>query len=194
MKMMDVMTRNVKTCRIGDNLHQAAQVMWENDCGIVPVLDESDRVVGMLTDRDICMAAYTRGEALWAIAVSHAMSKQVHGVRTDDSIETAETIMRRAQVRRVPVLDADGRVLGIVSMNDLARRSEAAAGRKSDGLSSASIVRTLASICESNAETHRLREATKTGAKQAAGTTNGHAKRTAKPRTAASTQAPAARR
>ncbi len=80
MNVSDLMTTAVKSCVIGDSLQRAAQLMWENDCGVVPVLDGEGRVVGMITDRDICMAAYTHGQALWQLPVSGAMAKQVHGV------------------------------------------------------------------------------------------------------------------
>jgi signal-transduction protein with cAMP-binding, CBS, and nucleotidyltransferase domain len=117
----------------------------------VPVVDGDDRVVGMITDRDICMAAYTQGRPLWQIPVSNAMAKQVHAVRENDLLETAEGLMRNARVRRVPVLDGDGRLRGILSMNDLARHAHRKVGRKTNGLSGDSIVQTLAAICEPHA-------------------------------------------
>ena len=64
MKVGDLMTKDVKACSQHDSLNRAAQLMWENDCGSVPVVDSDSKVVGMLTDRDICMAAYTKGIAL----------------------------------------------------------------------------------------------------------------------------------
>ncbi len=148
MNVSDLMTMAVQTCTPGDNLQRAAQLMWENDCGIVPVVDGDRRVVGMITDRDICMAAYTHGQTLWQLSVSDAMAKRVHGVRENDPLEVVDTLMRRTRVRRVPVLDGDGRLKGILSMNDLARHAHRGAGRKANGLSGDSIVQTLAAICE----------------------------------------------
>ncbi len=148
MNASDLMTCAVKSCGIDDNLQRAAQLMWENDCGIVPVLDGDGRVVGMISDRDICMAAYTHGLPLWQLPVSDAMAKQVHGARESDPLEVVETLMRRARVRRVPVLDGDGRLKGILSMNDLARHAHRSTGRKANGHSGDSIVQTLAAICE----------------------------------------------
>jgi CBS-domain-containing membrane protein len=141
------MTKEVRSCGTNDNLQRAAQIMWENDCGAVPVTAEDGRVVGMVTDRDICMAAYTQGQPLWNIPVPSAMANQVHVVREADSLDVVETLMRNVRVRRVPVIDADGRLKGIVSMNDLARHSRRSGGRNADGLSGDSIVQTLASIC-----------------------------------------------
>jgi len=160
MNASDLMTRPAKSCGSNDNLQRAAQIMWENDCGVVPVVNDGGRVVGMVTDRDICMAAYTQGKPLWQIPVSNVMAKHVHGVMESDPIEMAETLMRRVQVRRVPVLDGDGRLKGILSMNDLARHTHRSAGRKSNGLSGDSIVQTLAAICEPHAAE---REATSHG-------------------------------
>ncbi len=147
MNVSDLMSTAVKSCGMGDSLERAAQIMWESDCGIVPVVDDDGRVVGMITDRDICMAAYTRGQALWQIPVPDAMARQVHGVSEDDPLEVAEGLMRRVRVRRVPVLDGGGRLKGILSMNDLARQAHRS-GRKSNGLSGDSIAQTLAAICE----------------------------------------------
>jgi CBS domain-containing protein len=148
MNASDLMTTAVKSCSPSDDLQRAAQIMWESDCGIVPVVDDQRRAIGMITDRDICMAAYTHGLPLWQLQVSDAMAKHVHGVREEDPLEVVETLMRRVRVRRVPVLDADGRLKGILSMNDLARYGHRSAGRSQDGLSGDSIAQTLAAISE----------------------------------------------
>jgi CBS domain-containing protein len=145
------MTTAVKSCGTDDDLQRAAQIMWENDCGIVPVVDGDGRLVGVITDRDVCMAAYTQGQPLWQIQVSNTMAKQVHGVRETDLIEAAEGLMRRVRVRRVPVLDGNGRLRGILSMNDLARHAHRSAGHKTHGVSGDSIMQTLAAICERHA-------------------------------------------
>jgi CBS domain-containing protein len=145
----DLMTTAVRSCSANDHLQRVAQIMWETDCGVVPVVDGDGRLVGMITDRDICMAAYTQGKPLSHIGVSHAMAKEVHGVHDTDRVEAAEDLMRRARVRRVPVLDSDGRLKGILSMNDLARHVHCSSiGRKASGLSGDSIAWTLAAICE----------------------------------------------
>jgi len=147
MNASQLMTKAVRSCSPDDTLQRAAQLMWEGDCGAVPVVDAEDRVVGMITDRDVTMAAYTQGRALCEIPVASAMANQVHGVRENDSIDLVETLMRRARVRRVPVLDGGGRLQGIISMNDLARHAMRS-GRKADGLRPESIVQTLAAISE----------------------------------------------
>ena len=148
MNVSDLMTKAVQSCGVNDNLQTAARIMWENDCGAVPVVAADERVIGMITDRDICMAAYTQGQPLWNIPVSSAMADQVHVVRESDSLDVVETLMRNVRVRRAPVVDAGGRLKGIVSMNDLARHARRSSSRKADGLSGDSIAQTLAAISE----------------------------------------------
>ena len=82
MKIQNLMTRDVRTCRREDVLVEAARIMWENDCGSVPVVDAQRHVVGMITDRDICMAAYTRGQRLADMTVESAMSKTIREQKT----------------------------------------------------------------------------------------------------------------
>jgi CBS domain-containing protein len=142
MNIGEVMTRQVRTCRITDSLNDAARIMWETDCGAVPIVDADDRVVAMLTDRDICMAAYTQGKALSEINVTIAASKRLVAAAADDSLHRAEELMRDGQVRRLPVLDADGRAIGILSITDLARHAPELGG----GIA-AHLVGTMAGIC-----------------------------------------------
>jgi CBS domain-containing protein len=93
--------------------------MWESDCGCVPVVDAGGKAIAMITDRDICMAAFTQDKPLSQIPVSIAASRTLAAVREDDTVEAAEAVMRAHRVRRVPVVDADGRVTGVLSVNDL---------------------------------------------------------------------------
>jgi CBS domain-containing protein len=100
--------------------------MWEHDCGVVPVLGEGNgtaRVVGMITDRDICMAAYTQGRRLEEIAVSSAMSREVLSCRPTDALAVALKIMETNKLHRVPVVDQEDRIVGIISLADIAREA-----------------------------------------------------------------------
>ena len=124
MKVKDIMTTNVRKCFTSDSLATAAQLMWEHDCGCVPVLNEDARVVGMITDRDICMAAFFQGTPLSGIKVSTVMSRQLFDCTSDDDLSAAERIMREKKVRRLPVLHQDGRLVGLVSLSDIARRAD----------------------------------------------------------------------
>lgn len=148
MKVSELMIQEVKSCSIHDNLEGAAQIMWEGDCGCVPVVDDEAHVVGMLTDRDICMAGYTQGKTYAEIPVATAMAKQVFGVAPSDRIEAAESMMREKQIRRLPVLDGGGKLQGLLSLNDIARHAHRTKGRRGNGLSGDSVAETLAAICE----------------------------------------------
>jgi CBS domain-containing protein len=121
MKVSEIMTTEVACCRPTDSNSRAAQLLWEHDCGVLPVVDEDRRIVGMVSDRDLCMAAYTRGRKLADIEVQDVMSWDVCGCAEQDSLPQALDLMRRGQVRRLPVLDAQRRVVGILSVNDVVR-------------------------------------------------------------------------
>ena len=148
MKVEQVMSRNVKTCRSTDTLNHAAQLMWESDCGCLPVVDDDGHAAGMITDRDICMAAYTQGGPLWSLRVAAAMPREPRTCRPADTVAEAESIMRAAQVRRLPVVDPEERVIGILSLNDVARevaREGTRSGMPEVG--SEEVAETLGAIC-----------------------------------------------
>lgn len=144
MRVEELMTETAVTCRPEDDLATAASKMWDSDCGAIPVIDEAGVPCGMITDRDACMAAYMRGLPLAFIKVHEAMSNQVHAVRRDQTASEAEEIMARAQVRRVPVLDDDGKPCGMLSVNDLVREAARPATRLDGG--AIKVVQTLAAI------------------------------------------------
>ena len=145
MNVGKLMTRDPGACSPDDTLNRAAQIMWEKDCGCVPVVDANFHPIAMITDRDICMAAYTQGRPLWSIPVSSAASHIVVVVRESEAVESAEGLMRAYRVRRLPVVDADGRLVGIISLNDLARH--ASFGHRHGELNADRITRALAAIC-----------------------------------------------
>jgi CBS domain-containing protein len=120
MNVEAVTNRDVKTCRPTDSLNRAAQLMWENRCGAVPVVDSQSRPVGFLTDRDICMAAYTQGKPLAALQVDSAMARKVTSCRLSDDLNSALKLMAEVGVRRLPVVGPEGKLVGILSLDDLA--------------------------------------------------------------------------
>jgi len=157
MKVKDLMVSDVKCCGTFDTLNTAAQLMWDNDIGRVPVVDKDGHVIGMLTDRDICMAAYIQGAPLTDSVVTGAMSKQVFFCAPDNDVAVAEELMRGKQVRRLPVIDAQGHLAGIISLNDIAREAAREAGlKKAREVTDSEIAGVLASVC---APRHRLIEA-----------------------------------
>lgn len=151
MKVRDVMTGGVKSCGPDTNLAAAAMIMWESDCGAVPVLDDAGKVIGMITDRDICMAVVTKGREASRIAVGEVITGDVFSCRPEDDLSDALKTMRNERVRRLPVVDGDGELRGILSVNDVLLRAEVAGGKKTPALSYAEAVDTLKSICEHRA-------------------------------------------
>jgi CBS domain-containing protein len=140
------MTRDPKTCRASDSLERAAQIMWENDCGCVPVLDDASKIAGIVTDRDVCMAAYTRGTPLHALGVASAMARDVATCRPGDTLETALRTMRARQVRRLPVLDPDGGIAGLISLTDVVRYTSTHGQRKSGRPNEGDVLSAIATI------------------------------------------------
>jgi CBS domain-containing protein len=126
MRVEQIMARPVQSCRPDDSLARAAQLMWDHDCGCLPVMGSNgaDRVVGMITDRDVCMCAMFEGSPLGALKVGQAMAKQVQACRPGDSLADAERAMREARVRRLPVVDETGVLVGVISLADIAQMAE----------------------------------------------------------------------
>ena len=116
----EVMNSDLLTCSPSDSLSDGARIMWERDCGVVPVVDASGQLVGMLTDRDVCMAAYTRGQPLAAMSVRSTMSSPPHSVAPAESLGAVLKRMGELQLRRLAVTH-QGRLLGVISLADVAR-------------------------------------------------------------------------
>jgi CBS domain-containing protein len=142
MKVRNVMTTAVSACRRHDDLGRATQIMWERNCGIVPVLDEAGVLVGVITDRDICIASATRHVPPGTLVVGDVMSHPVHACLPDDPVETALGIMRRFKVHRIPVVDAEGHLKGILSLDDLVLAFHA-----NRHAPMAQLVETIAAVC-----------------------------------------------
>jgi CBS domain-containing protein len=146
MRIRDVMTPKAQTCSPSSDLAAVGTLMWRYDCGAIPVVDPvSGTVHGMITDRDICMAAATQHRPAAEIHVSDVVSGPLYAVRADNDAREALQIMRKAQVRRVPVVDSDGKLEGIVSINDLILLADAKNGGGS--LLGTEVMDTLKNIC-----------------------------------------------
>jgi CBS domain-containing protein len=116
--------------------------MWDHDVGVIPVIDADGVLIGIVTDRDICMAAYTTGRPLHAISVSDTMATNVQACHEGDTLESAGRTMSKSQVRRLPVIDEVGKPIGVLSLNDLALN---AATSRSNGAAT-HVAQTLAEI------------------------------------------------
>lgn len=147
MKAEEVMTRRVVTCRTDQDLGHAAALMWENDCGSIPVVDSDERLVGILTDRDVCMGAFTQGRSLRDLRASGSMARTVITCEASDSLDEVMRSMAEYRVRRIPVVDGERHLLGMISIGDVVRAAHRA-GSKGKKSYAGAILDTLATICE----------------------------------------------
>ena len=149
MKVKDVMTRDVRTCQLDSNLSEAAKKMWMRDCGVLPIINEAGEVVGILTDRDICIAAGSKNREPSSIPVTEVMMRKIHACYPEDDIREALRTMREKRVRRLPALDAEGKLCGILSLDDVALKAREA--NKPGELSADDVEQTLEAICKHRA-------------------------------------------
>jgi CBS domain-containing protein len=142
MKARDIMSPLPHTCGPHTDLATVAKIMWDHDCGFVPVVDASGLVAGVVTDRDICIATATRRLLPEHMSAGQVMTTPIHACVLDDSVRAVLSTMKQFRVRRVPVLDAGGRLQGVLSLNDIVlASSEKREPKASD------IVSTMAAIC-----------------------------------------------
>lgn len=142
MKVQEIMTGQPLACGPESNLAEVARLMWNGDCGIVPIVDTNNKLLGVVTDRDICIASATRDKAPSRIRTAEMPHGDVFACRPDDDAQVALTLMREHRIRRVPVTAADGTLVGMLSLNDLAL----AAGDKAE-LRPADVLNALKGIC-----------------------------------------------
>ena len=121
MELNNVMTANPACCTRDTPLQQVAQMMIDNDCGLIPVVDEQRKPLGVVTDRDIATRAVAGGMDAASCIAGDCMTAPVQTVAVDSSLADCCAAMESSQVRRVPVVDAQGRICGIVSQADVAR-------------------------------------------------------------------------
>jgi len=148
MKVKDLMTSSPTACTLTNSLTDAGGMMWHNDCGILPVVAEGGKVVGLITDRDICMAAVLTGRNLANIAVEDVVSGKVFSCRPDDDVRAALKTMQENRIRRLPVIDENGLLQGMLSMNDIILRAEETKDKKLPQVSYVDVVDTYKSICQ----------------------------------------------
>ena len=141
MKVRDVMTTDVRTCTPDTTVAEAAQLMWDTDCGILPVVDDG-ALVGVVTDRDMFIALGTQNERAARLKVGAVATKTVAACPPDDDLQAALATMRHVRVRRLPVVGFGNSLLGMLSINDIAR-----AASTSEDVSCEEVVRTLQAIC-----------------------------------------------
>ena len=133
MRVNDVMSTNVKSCTEETDLATAVKIMWDGDCGIVPVVNTERRLIGVITDRDICIAAATRSASPSDLLVRDAMAADVAKCRKTDDVRTVLATLKDRRVRRLPVVDDQERLVGRRSLNDLVAHAECRRGAELPG-------------------------------------------------------------
>lgn len=159
MKVQDVMTENAKFCWPDTNLATAAASMWENDCGVLPVLADGKTAIGVITDRDIALALGTKNRKASDIKVREVISGNLFIAHPEDDIHTALKLMRREKVHRLPVIDSHGALKGILSLNDIALQAVHPDGKRVPELNYEDVVSTLKAICEHRPSKAKARSA-----------------------------------
>jgi CBS domain-containing protein len=139
MKVKEVMTPNATAIWLTESLADAAKLMWENDCGALPIIKDGRKVIGMITDRDICMAMAMRDMNPSHISVEDVMTGQVYAVKPEDDVDLALQEMQEHKIRRLPVVNPEGELEGILSMNDVVLKAP-----QSD------VLKTYQAICSHN--------------------------------------------
>jgi CBS domain-containing protein len=119
----DIMTRDVKAASRDSSLQMVAKIMKEENCGIVPVVGENQRLLGVVTDRDVVIRTLAEGKAPFEVKVEDIMTEDIEAVIPDEEIHSVIDLMGKKQVRRVPVVDPDDRLAGIISMADIVNRA-----------------------------------------------------------------------
>jgi len=122
-KIKGIMTQPAWTCGPGTNLASVVETMWTHDCGIVPVVNERGEAIGVVTDRDICIALGTRNATAAMLTAGDVMTQPVAGCVADDDCFVALMTMQERGVHRLPVLGVDDVVVGIVSLDDIVRHA-----------------------------------------------------------------------
>ena len=151
MKVKEVMTTSVVACAPDTSLEMAALLMWDNDCGTLPVVADGRHVIGMITDRDICMATALDHRATIYISVGELVRRKVFTCAPEDDVRDALRTMQRERVRRLPVVTPEGTLSGIISMDDVVLKAQEAADGKAPELSYADVVNAFKGICAHHA-------------------------------------------
>ena len=116
----EIMTPSPQCCSRETTLNEVANLMVEADCGEIPITDSSNRLVGVITDRDIVCRVVAKGKNPTAVTAGEVMTEPVVCVKEDTSLQDVMSVMEENQIRRVPVVDATGCCCGIISQADVA--------------------------------------------------------------------------
>jgi CBS domain-containing protein len=148
MRVKEVMMGTPYYCQPDTNLGSATELMWNANCGFLPVQASDRKVMGVITDRDICIALGTRSRLAGDVLVGEVMSGKLCSCAPDDEIHVALQTMKEGRVRRLPVVAKDGFLVGVISMDDILLRTEPMSLGKEPELSSDEVVRTYRAITQ----------------------------------------------
>lgn len=146
MRVVDVMMGTPYQCRPDANLGMATELLWNGNCGFLPVVSEEGKIVGVVTDRDICVALGTRNRVAAELNVADVMTQKVCSCAPEDEIHVALQTMRDGHVRRLPVVTKNGALVGVISIDDVLVRAEPVSLGKMPELTSDEVVRTFRAI------------------------------------------------
>mgnify|MGYP000851923208 CR=1 FL=1 len=146
MKVENAMTQPVHSVLPGTNLGEVIRVMWEKDCGIVPVVDEADQLIDVITDRDICIALGTHSCRPHQLVVGEMIRGNCYVAHPWEDLEVALHLMGERQVRRLPVVDKLGKLIGMLTLSDIIRVANPALATEPGGVSYEQLIETMKQI------------------------------------------------
>ena len=157
---MEIMSSSPRCCSPGTDLAAAAMMMWDGDCGVLPIVGEDEKLRGVITDRDICIALGSRHRRAEEMTVQEVSNGAVFSCRPEDDVHKALEIMGQHQVRRLPVTNPEGKLLGMLSINDLLFAvGKPDKGRKGSELKGEEVLKTYQEICKSSRSKRQKRGA-----------------------------------
>ena len=146
MKVKDAMMGTPYYCQSDTNLGSAAELMWIGNCGFLPVMDANGKIVGVVTDRDVCIGLGTRNRLPGDVTVREVMSNRLFACSPEDDVHVALRTMQEGGVRRLPVIVQNGTLVGVISVDDLLLRAEAPGIGRQPELSTEEVTRTCRAI------------------------------------------------
>jgi CBS domain-containing protein len=150
MKVADVMMRTPASCTADTTLAAAVEILWNRNCGILPVVNREGRVTEVVTDRDICIALGTRNRPAAEITVGEIQPAKLFTCRADDDIHTALGILAEQKIRRLPVVDTESKLQGLLSLDDIVLHASTSAAGQVPELSNSEVVKYMKRIYRSN--------------------------------------------
>lgn len=151
LKVKDIMVRDVKSCNLENHIGEVARLMRDSNCGAVPIVNEKSKIVGIVTDRDVCLALTGMHPVNATIAVAKIMTRKVFVCTPEENIYDAINTMRAERVKRLPVIDREsGQLVGILSIDDIVLHSNFSKDKNAeeDYVNGEEVLKALKAICK----------------------------------------------